>query len=201
MEKTPLLDLMSAQIAAKRNDVLQAARDEAETIQQNARQRADQRRAESLAAAESELASIARRSRERVEAESHMVTLTTKDSITNELLAEVSAELAAIAAGPTFPAILDALLAELMAEAPSDVVVLAPPAHVDHCRKWLEANGRSDMVVEPLASLKDGVAVQDPGKKFRFTNTLTARFYKHEGELRKLSLNRLFPSSNSGGEA
>ena len=201
MEKTPLLDLMSAQIAAQRNEVLQAARDEAEAIQQNARERAEQRRKDSLAAAESELASIARRSRERVEAEAHMVTLTTKDSITNEVLESVAAELTAIAAGPTFPAILDALLAELMAEAPSDVVVLAPPAHVDHCRRWLESNGRPGLPVEPLASLKDGVAVQDPGKKFRFTNTLTARFNKHEGELRKLSLSRLFPSSNPGGEA
>lgn len=200
MEKTPLLDLMSAQIAAQRNELLQAARDEAATIQQNARERAEQRRAKDLADAESELASIARRSRERVEAESYMVTLTTKDSITNELLAEVSAELAEIAAGPKFPAILDALLAELMAEAPADVVVLAPPNHVDHCRKWLEANGRSGLTVEALPSLKDGVAVQDRDKRFRFTNTLTARFNKHEGELRKLSLNRLFPSSNPGGE-
>ncbi len=150
MEKTPLLDLMSAQIAAQRNEVLQAARDEAVAIRQNAQERAEQRRKDSLAAAESELASIARRSRERVEAEAHMVTLTTKDSITNEVLGEVAAELAAIAAGPTFPAILDALLAELMAEAPSDVVVLAPPAHVDHCRRWLESNGRPGLPVEPL---------------------------------------------------
>lgn len=191
---------MSAQIAAQRNETLQAARDEASAIQQNARERAEQRRKDSLAAAESELASIARRSRERVEAESHMVTLTTKDSITNEVLGDVAAELAAIAAGPTFPAILDALLAELMAEAPADVVVLAPPAHVNHCQNWLESHGYPGLKVEGLASLKDGVAVQDPGKRFRYTNTLTARFNKHEGELRKLSLNRLFPSSNPGGE-
>lgn len=200
MEKTPLLDLMSARIAAQRDEVLRAARDEAAQIQQNARNRAEQRRKDTIAAVEGELASIARRSRERVEAEAHMVTLTTKDTITNELLHDVAAELSAIAGGPRFPAILDALLGELMAEAPRDVVVLAPPAYVGHCEQWLASHGHGGLAVEPLASLSDGVAIQDPGKKFRFTNTLTARFNMREGELRKICLNRLFPSANTGGE-
>ena len=201
MEKIPLLDLMSAQIAAQRDEIFRSARDEAAQILIDARERADQRQKDTLSAAEGELASIARRSRERVEAEAQMVTLTTKDTITNELLTEVAAELAAIAAGPQFPAILDALLDEVMAEAPPDVVVLAPPAHVEHCRQWLAAHGHGGLAVEPLASLSDGVAIQDRGRKFRYTNTLTTRFGKREGELRKVSLNRLFPSSNAGGDA
>lgn len=191
---------MSAQIAAQREELAEAARNEAEQIRREARERAELRRKDTLDAVERELASLARRSRERVEAESHMVTLTTKDTITNEVLESVVGELAAIAAGPQFPAILDALLAELMAEAPADVIVLAPPAHVDHCKQWLAANGRDGLAVEPLPALTDGVAVQDAGRKFRYTNTLAARFKKQEGELRKLSLNRLFPSTNAGGE-
>lgn len=191
---------MSAQIASQRQDIVSAAREKAAQIQQEARQRAEQRRTDSLAAVEGELAAIAKRSRERVEAEAHMVTLTTKDTITNEVLGDVVRELASIAAGPDFKGILDALLAELMAEAPSGVVVMAPPAHVDHCRQWLANHGHGDLAVEPLASLTDGVAIQDRGKTFRFTNTLTARFKKHEGELRKHSLHRLFPSSSPGGE-
>ena len=188
---------MSAQIAAQREEIASTAREEAAKIREEAHKRAEQRREDTLAAVESELASLARRSRERVEAEAHMVTLTTKDTITNEVLDSVSAELASIAASPEFPGTLDALLAELMAEAPEDVIVLAPPAHVDHCKRWLEAHGRGGLPVEPLASLADGVAVQDRGRKFRFTNTLSARFKMREGELRKHALNQLFPT---GGE-
>ena len=64
-------------------------------------------------------------------------------------------------------------------------MVLAPPAHADHCKQWLESHGYGHLAVEPTPSLTDGVAIQDPAKKFRFTNTLTARFNKREGALRK----------------
>lgn len=200
MENKPLLELMSAQVAAQREEILEAARAEADRIREDARQRAEQRRQETLSAAESELAALAKRSRERVEAEAHMVKLTTKDTISNELLDGVRQELASIAAGPDFPAVLDALLAELMAGAPDDVVVLAPAAHVEHCKQWLESNGYGGRPVEALASLTDGVAVQDRNQKFRFTNTLSARFKKNEGELRKHALHQLFPSATPGGE-
>lgn len=201
MDNKPLLDLMTAQVAAQQEEIAGAARQEAERILEEARDRAARRREETLASVESELAALARRSRERVEAEAQMVTLTTKDAITNDVLGSVAADLAAIASGPGFPAILDQLLAELMAEAPSDVIVLAPPAHADHCRQWLQSNGRGDLPVEPLASLTDGVAIQDRGRKFRYTNTLSARFAKREGELRKHTLNRLFPPATPGGGA
>ncbi|MCF6285231.1 MAG: hypothetical protein L3K26_08575 [Candidatus Hydrogenedentes bacterium] len=200
MEKNPLLDLMSQQIATQRQDFLRAAHDEAAKIQQGVQQRADQRRTETLRAVEGELAAMAARSRERIEAEAHMVTLTTKDTITNEVLASVEEALAERAASAEFPAILDALLAELMGDSPSDVVVLAPEAHVDHCKRWLESHGYADLLVEALPGLTDGVAIQDPGRKFRFTNTLSARFRLQEGALRKQALSRLFPDSDPGGE-
>ena len=200
MENNPLLDLMSQQVAEQREEFLRAARDEAAAIQQDAQQRAEQRRADTLGAVEGELISLATRSRERVEAEAHMVTLTTKDTITNEVLAAVEVALAERASGPDFPAILDALLAELMADSPSNIVVLAPPAHVDHCKQWLENNGHGDLSVEALNGLTDGVAIQDPARKFRYTNTLSARFRLQEGALRKQALNQLFPDTTPGGE-
>lgn len=200
MENNPLLDLMSQQIASQQADVLQAARDEVAQIQQDAQQRAEQRRAETLAAVEGELSAMAARSRERVEAEAHMVTLTTKDSITNDVLAMAEEALAAHTASDAFPETLNALLAELMADSPSDIVVLAPEAHVEHCKQWLESNGHGDLPVEALAGLTDGVAVQDRARKFRYTNTLSARFRLQEGALRKHALNRLFPDSTAGGE-
>ena len=200
MENNPLLDLMSQQIAAQREEILRVAREEAAAIQQGAQQRAEQRRSDTLGAVEGELASLAARSRERVEAEAHMVTLTTKDTITNEVLAAVETSLAAKAASPEFAAILDALLAELMADSPSDIVVLAPAAYVDHCKQWLTAHGHGDLPVEALKGLDDGVAIQDRGRKFRYTNTLSARFRLQEGTLRKQALNRLFPDAQPGGE-
>jgi vacuolar-type H+-ATPase subunit E/Vma4 len=200
MENNALLDLMSQQIATQREEIASVARDEAAQIQLSAQERTDQRRAETLHAVEGELAAMAARSRERIEAEAHMVTLTTKDTITNEVLASVEEALAECAASAEFPAILDALLAELMADSPSDVVVLAPEAHVDHCKRWLESHGHADLSVEALSGLADGVAIQDPARKFRFTNTLSARFRLQEGTLRKEALGRLFPDSDSGGE-
>lgn len=200
MENNPLLDLMSQQIAAKREELLREARGEAAQIQQDAQRRAEQRRTETLGAVESELASLATRSRERVEAEAHMITLTTKDTITNEVLASVGDALKARVTSPDFPTILDALLAELMVDSPSDIVVLAPQAHVDHCKNWLESHGHADTPVEAFAGVNDGVAVQDRARKFRYTNTLSARFRLQEGALRKLALNRLFPDATPGGE-
>lgn len=200
MENNPLLDLMTQQIASQRDEVLKAARDEATRIQQDAQQRAEQRRAEILAAVEGELAAMSARSRERVEAEAHMVTLTTKDTITNEVLAMVEEALAAHTASDAFPETLEALLSELIADSPSDIVVMVPAAHVDRCKQWLESHGHGDLPVEALAGLTGGVAIQDRGRKFRYTNTLSARFRLQEGGLRKHALNRLFPDSTVGGE-
>jgi vacuolar-type H+-ATPase subunit E/Vma4 len=200
MENNPLLDLMSKQIASQRETLLAEARDEAEQIRQDGQQQAEQRRSTTLDAVKSELASLAARSRERVEAEAHMVTLTTKDSIANEVLDSVESALAAHAASPEFSRTLEALLAELMADSPEDVVVLAPEAHVDHCKQWLASHGRDGLPVEALPGLTDGVAIQDPDRKFRYTNTLTARFRLQEGSLRKYALHQLFPEANSGAE-
>jgi len=200
MENNPLLDLMSQQIAARREAILREAQSEAARIEQDARKRAEERRAATIASVEGELASLAARSRERAEAEAQMVALTTKDSITNEVLKSVEGALAERAVGTDFPAVLDALLAELMAESRPDIVVLAPEAHVDHCRQWLESHGHPDLAVQALPGLTDGVAIQDRAGKFRYTNTLSARFRLQEGALRKRALNQLFPDSGAGGE-
>lgn len=198
MENNALLDLMSQQVAAQREEILRGAREEAAQVKQEAQQRAEQRRTDVLDSVNRELAAMTARSRERVEAEAQMVTLTTKDTITNEVLDSVAAALAERAASPDFPVILDTLLAELLAESPADVVVLAPEAHVDHCKAWLESNGHADLSVEALPGLTDGVAVQDKHHKFRYTNTLSARFRLREGSLRKHALSQLFP--DAGGE-
>jgi len=192
MQSLPLLDMMSEQAARQRADLLAQAQDEAKAIRERAHAEAAARREEALRLAEEEFRAEAQRAQERADAEAHLVVLTTKDKITDEIMAEVLAELRKETAGPNFPRILEALLEELLRDAPAEVVVLTPPAHLEHCREWMEKHGHGSRPIEPLARLRDGVAIQDPERSYRITNTLTTRFQRNEGALRKLCQRRLF---------
>lgn len=195
MEAAPLLELMTQEVARQREELLAAASREAEQLTRQARERAECRRAETLEAVDAELSAAGKRARERAEAAAHMVLMTTKDAIANDLLLEVEEQLRQLAEQPAFEAILRDLLAELMASVPKNgdaLVVLAPPAYVALCQAWLAEHGHSNISVEPLKSLRDGVAIQDPARTFRTTNTLSLRFRKREGELRRFCLQQLF---------
>ncbi len=80
----------------------------------------------------------------------------------------------------------------LMAIAPAGVVAHAPPAHVDSVRDWLANNGHGGVSVEGNSNLWDGVAIQDPERTFRISNTLTGRFARVEQEARKRCMMALF---------
>ena len=192
MPSPALLDIMTKQVEAERDEIISRANAEAARIRENAESRAAQKRTQTLAALDTELEAQAKRSRERAEAAAEMVALTTKDTVTDELLDEVRAELKRIAASPEFKDVLSALLAELMADAPESGIVRVPPAHADHCREWLESNGRGGMTVEPSAQVSDGVAVEDEAQTFRVTNTLTTRFERLESSLRRYCIQELF---------
>lgn len=192
MQAPPILELMTGQIASECEAKLTAAREQAARVRDEARARAAQRRADLLATVEAEKAELDRRSRERAEAESEMVLLTTKDTVTDEILGRVRAELASVSNGPQFPAILEQLLTELLPEAPEGGVVLVPVAHEAHCRAWLANNGHGALEVEARRELTDGVAVQDKAQTFRITNTLSTRFEQLEPSLRKHCVTELF---------
>ncbi|MBI1320097.1 MAG: hypothetical protein GC168_14295 [Candidatus Hydrogenedens sp.] len=192
MASPAILNVMTQQIDAEREQVLATAAAEADRVRESARERAAARRESALAAAKTELSQLAQRSRERAEAEAEMVALTTKDTVTDELLAQVKDALKQHVRSDQFPATLDALLAELMAGAPSNGVVLVPPAHEAHCRAWLDNNGHGGMTVRASAEVADGVAVEDEAHTFRVTNTLTTRFTRLEGGLRKHCIQELF---------
>lgn len=191
MDSIPLLKLMSADIAQQREEILSAAKREAEAIEANAQKTGEARYGSAIALVDAELRAMADRTRGRAEAEAHMVHLTTKDTISDELLAAVEKELAVVASGAGFSGILESLLAELMKEGPADGVVLAPAAFVDHSRQWLSKHGYKHRV-EAAAFLKDGVAVQDSTGAYRITNTLSSRFEKTKNDLRKYCIERLF---------
>ena len=125
MPSPALLDIMTKQVEAERDEILSRANAEAARIRENAESRAAQKRTQTLAALDTELEAQATSSRERAEAAAEMVALTTKDTVTDELLDEVRAELKRIAASPEFKDVLSALLAELMADAPESGIVRA----------------------------------------------------------------------------
>lgn len=192
MQAPPILELMTGQIASECEAKLSAAREQAAQLRDEARARAAKRRDDLMAAVEAEKAELDRRSKERAEAESEMVLLTTKDTVTDEILGRVKAELTAVANGPQFPAILEQLLTELLPEAPKGGVVLVPAPHEAHCREWLANNGHAGLEVQPRRDLTDGVAVQDKAQTFRVTNTLSTRFEQLEASLRKYCVTELF---------
>ena len=196
IDAAPLLELMAQQAEAARATTVADADAEAQRIAAKAREDAAATRERALRQAEAELSAAAQRGRERAEAEAHMLVLTTKDTIASEILADAQAELAEITSGPGFTAVLESLLAEVLQGASQDIVVLAPPAQVDTVKAWLDANGRGGLTVQPAPALKDGVAIQDASQSYRVTNTLTTRFERQEGALRKLSLERLFGGEN-----
>lgn len=195
MDAPPILKLMSEQAEARREETLARAEADAAAIRDSARQRAQQRTEAGLADLDRELQTLATRSRERAEAEAHMIQFTTRDTVADELLKSVEQRLRDVASSEQFGSTLEALLSELMSDVQPGMVVLAPAAYVDHVKQWLEANGHGDLSVESDPALRDGVAVQDANRTFRVTNTLSARFRRQQDSLRRVALERLF-----GGE-
>ena len=203
MDSAPLLELMSEKASQRCDEIRSATKTEVDRIADEARQRGDALRARTLASLESELDAAATRMRERAESEAHMLTLTAKDTIADEVLAIVRAALSDAARGSNFPKHLEALLEELFVEIKlhiheegasqdmSQLTVLAPPAHVALCQQWLSNHGYGSLHVDAAPDLDDGVAVQDARPTFRITNTLSARLMKREGDMRRLCLSRL----------
>ena len=122
-----------------------------------------------------------------------------KNEAVEAVLADVSRQVREIASGPAFGPILDSLLAELMGAAGSgdDMEVLAPEAHADHVRGWLERNGRGGLKVVGSREFWDGVAVQDAKRTYRISNTLTGRFGRVEQVARKHCMTALFGQGGS----
>lgn len=204
MSTSSLLEVMTREVEHDCARIQDSVRDEEVRLLATAREEAARRRNEAVLAAETELAEAAQRSRERAEAEAEMVVLTTKDTITDEILATVAGKLARIAETPEFPAVLQAMLEELLHDTEDVQVVLSPPEHVEYCRRWLADHGRGQLEIRGLDTLRDGVAVEDAQRSFRITNTFSARLSKQEGRLRKLCLERLLlggsrPSDSDSG--
>jgi len=133
-------------------------------------------------------------------AESTRLELSMKNDAVEAVLAEVSAGIKRLVSGPDFPAVLERLLTELMSAVGNEknVQVLGPVSHVDLVKSWLSSHGHAGVHVEGSPEFWDGVAVQDPARTWRMSNTLTGRFARTDQAVRKHCMTALF---GAGGAA
>lgn len=198
MASPALFETMTRQVEAECADHLSKARSEAERILADARAKANASRDAVLLHARAEVDRLDTLWKQKAESETVRLDLAMKNEAVEAVLAEVRKKLKQTVEGANFGGILDSLLSELMAAAGAskDITVLAPPSHVDRVRGWLEKNGRGGVKVEGSAEFWDGVAVQDPKRSYRISNTLTGRFARVEQSARKHCMTSLF-----GGKA
>lgn len=192
MNQEALFHTMADQTGRECDKRITAARGEAERIVAEAEDEAARKREETLKATHAEVDELAKRSRQRADAEAAKAKLTMRHRVAEEVLATVGDEIRKLVDSDEFPKVLNALLPEVMAAKEGSVVVLAPEAHADHCRQWLAENGHDDVKVEGSGEFWDGVAIQDAKRTWRVSNTLTGRFAILEDELRKECIARLF---------
>jgi vacuolar-type H+-ATPase subunit E/Vma4 len=187
-----LFDTMAHQVAAQGDAAMADARQEADAIVAAAKEKADLHREETLHHTRDHIALLDKRAKLMAQSEAERAVLALRQELSNEVMTGAKTELQRIAESSDFAGIVESLLAEAMAAATGEVIVLAPADHVSLCTSWLQRNGHGSVRVEAEAGLTDGIAVQDPQRTYRITNTLSSRLRLVEGEARKRCLNRLF---------
>ena len=187
-----IFDTMKREAEARCEMILEKGREEAARIVAEARSAAEEARNQALDEERERAEAQREDTRQRARSEAERANMTMRERVVDRVLDAVHEELRRVAQGPDFPDILCRLLADTMDEAPENAVVLAPPAHVDACRNWLQANGYAGVPVESSERLWDGIAVTNKQRTFRLTNTLTSRFEKSHDAARKAALRRLF---------
>ena len=192
MKGTAILETMARQVDEVYEGNVRAAQESAEGILEETRQECAALEEETLAVTGAEMEVLAERWRQKADAEAAKAALVVQNDAVRAVLAKVGEEIRAIVDSDDFPEILEALLSELMGAASAGVIAHAPPAHVDRVRDLLANNGHGDVSVESASTMWDGVAIQDPERTFRISNTLTGRFARVEQEARKRCMISLF---------
>ena len=192
MDQELLLTALAQEARAQRDARLADARREADAHVEQTKRACAQRHAEALEAAQAAAQQEVTDTRQRAQAEAERRALVFEETVAEEILHGVAKSLASMADDPSFSGVLDALLGETLAQTPQGARLFAPPAHVAHCRQWLDGRERRDVEVVADEALADGVAVEDKARTFRITNTLSSRFKRVRNEARRLCLSILF---------
>lgn len=197
MTGSTLFETMAGQIAEECERNTSVARKEAESILAEARAQSAAQRTAMLEETQTLMEILDERWRLKGQAEAAKASLSMKSEAVEAVVQKVHEEIGAVVDGAHFEKVLDDLLVELMAVAEGDVVVLAPEAHTDHVRGWLEEHGRSGLTVEAFATLRDGVALQDPPRTYRVSNALGTRFSRVEQRARNMCMTSLFDGTEA----
>ena len=192
MSRSALLEQMTALAAQRREDILAEARTEADRIVTEARSLVDERRAQARATAHQAARQLRDRRIAQAEHLAEKELLTLRDRVVEDVLSQARRRAQEMAETPVFEGILKALLAEVTQDAPNESIVEVPPDYVEHCRRWVDEQGRRGVQVVPAEHLRDGVALHDRERTFRAVNTLTSRFDRVLSQARRLCMHRLF---------
>ena len=200
MASPALFETMARQVEAECAQHLAQAKAEAERILSDARAAARASGEAAQAGAKTERDRLDALWKQKAEAESARLELAMKNDAVEAVLAEVTAGIKRIVSGPEFPGVIESLLTELMAAVGNakDVQVLGPVAQLDLIKKWLGDHGHGGVKVEGSPEFWDGVAVQNPERTWRISNTLTGRFARTDQDVRKHCMTTLF---GAGGAA
>jgi vacuolar-type H+-ATPase subunit E/Vma4 len=196
MANPTLFDTMTNQVTAECERNIAEARDEASRIQSNGEAEAQALRDRTMNSVNAEIALLDQRAHQKAEAEAAKAELELRNDVVETVMDRVQNEIKSIVSSGSFPGVLDRLLETLMSAAGENhgYVVLAPEAHLDHVKQWLSANGHGGVPVEGSRAMWDGVALQDPNRTYRISNTLTGRYTRMEQEARRHCMVSLFGS-------
>ena len=196
-----LLETMTAQVAEQCEANRVVAQQEAEVIVAEAINQAQAKRDALCAATDEEMNRLDDRWRLMAHAEASRADLVVKNNAVQAVLRKVESEIRGIVESNAFPSVLDALLTSLLNEfqgSDDEAVLIAPEVHVAHVQRWLSNNGHAGMPVEASAEVWDGVALQDPARTYRISNTLTGRYGRIGQEARRLCMVKLFAETSEG---
>lgn len=196
-----LLETMTAQVAEQCEANRAVAKQEAEAIQAEATGQAQAKRDALIAANDADMARLDERWRLMAHAEASRADLIVKNDAVLAILRKVESEIRAMVTSDKFPGVLEALLTSLLNEfdgSDDEAILIAPEAHVAHVESWLSSNGHKKMKVEASAEVWDGVALQDPARTYRISNTLTGRYGRIGQDARRLCMVKLFGETSEG---
>lgn len=194
-----LLETMTTQVVEECDGNRAAAQQEADAIQAEAEGKSAAQRESTQAATDSEMVRLDERWRQMAHAEASRSDLVVKNEAVNAVMQKVAQEIQAIVDSKEFPSVLDSLMDTLAPEITGEVVVLGPEGHVDQIKTWLSSNGHDGIGVEASSELWDGVALQDPARTYRISNTLTGRYSRVEQEARRVCMVNLFGGNAAEG--
>ncbi len=191
MDQSSLLIAMTREAEARCRECTAEAEEQAAGIVSQATAKHAARRAELLEAA--------RKASARQIAKEHGRALTDasrredafEGTFSEEILVETRKAIEELAQSEKFGKVLEALLEEVLLGLPGPLEVVAPPETVGNCTQWLRSKGLDDVRVVPDGTMRDGIAVQDPQRSFRLTNTLSSRCEQIKNQIRQICSEKL----------